>query len=291
MSISASQPLSIVAIHGVGYYNRRATAEQVREEQSTQWAKHLANGLGLHTDHLDVDFAYYAPALKKGPIAQGPADGEDLEDPLAKELLAEWLKELGAPEPVAMGALTLPLRYAATWVADKYSLHGRLTKLFIRWFFYEVATYLRLDDGPERVAARAEVATQIAQKRPRVVIAHSLGTVVAYEALHAHGDLGVELLLTLGSPLALPRAVFDRLTPRPTGSPTPLGARPSNVIRWVNIADPGDPVAIPPHLARAFTGIALDLTTPIHAAFGFHHAKNYLACAATASTLGPYVGA
>ena len=36
-------------------------------------------------------------------------------------------------------------------------------------------------------------------------MAHFLGTVVAYEALHAHPDLHVYLLLTLGSPLALPR--------------------------------------------------------------------------------------
>ena len=36
-------------------------------------------------------------------------------------------------------------------------------------------------------------------------MAHVLGTVVAYEALHAHPDLHVYLLVTLASPLALPR--------------------------------------------------------------------------------------
>ena len=36
-------------------------------------------------------------------------------------------------------------------------------------------------------------------------MAHFLGTAVAYEALHAHPDLHVYLLVTLGSPLALPR--------------------------------------------------------------------------------------
>ncbi|RVX39151.1 hypothetical protein EDD27_1498 [Nonomuraea polychroma] len=291
MSISASQPLSIVAVHGVGYHDRRATAEQVCAAQRTHWTRHLAKGLGLPTSRLDLDFAYYAAALNAGPTIQGQADPDVLEDPLARKLLASWLEELGAPQPVSQGALTLPLRYAASWVAEKFSLDGRLTQLFIQLFFREVATYLRADDDPVRVAARNEVSARIAQHCPRVVIAHSLGTVLAYEAFHAHPDLGVDLLLTLGSPLALPHAVFDRLTPRPTGSSAPLGARPTGVARWVNIADPGDPVAIPPRLARAFTGIALDLTTPIHAAFGFHHVKNYLACAATAATLGPYLGA
>ena len=34
-------------------------------------------------------------------------------------------------------------------------------------------------------------------------MAHFLGTVVVYEALHAHPDLHVYLLVTLGSPRAL----------------------------------------------------------------------------------------
>ena len=34
-------------------------------------------------------------------------------------------------------------------------------------------------------------------------MAHVLGTVVVYEALHVHLDLHVYLLVTLGSPLAL----------------------------------------------------------------------------------------
>ena len=36
-------------------------------------------------------------------------------------------------------------------------------------------------------------------------MAHFLATVVACEALHAHPDLHVYLLVTPGSPLALPR--------------------------------------------------------------------------------------
>ncbi|MGC5002648.1 serine peptidase [Streptomyces sp. DT203] len=291
MSSSASHPLRIVAVHGVGYHERRATTDQVRSKQSPLWAQYLANGLQLPTDRFDLDFAYYAALLNTGPTAQGADDAEELGDRLAKQLMAVWLEELGAPKPVAQGALTLPLRYAASWVAERFSLDGRLTQLFIRLFFREVAMYLRADDDPARLAAREQVAARIAQHRPRIVIAHSLGTVVTYEALHAHPELHVELLLTLGSPLALPDAVFDRLIPRPTGPSAPLGARPPGVARWVNIADPGDPVAIPPRLARAFSGIALDLTDSIHTTFGFHHAKNYLSCAATSATLGPYLGA
>ena len=218
MTPSTATPLGIVAVHGVGHYDRHRTTDAVRAAYSADWAGHLAAGLGVTADRLDLGFAYYAPQLHPGPTAHG-GDPEELEDPLENELMEEWLNALAAPAPVTQGALTLPLRYAASWVAEKFSLDSRLTHLFIRVFFREVAAYLRGDDDPARLAAREEVATRIAQRRPRIVIAHSLGTVVAYEALHAHPELEVELLLTLGSPLALPRAVFDRLLPRPARWP------------------------------------------------------------------------
>jgi len=43
-------------------------------------------------------------------------------------------------------------------------------------------------------------------------MAYFLGTVVAYEALDVHLDLRVCLLVTLGSPLALPGAVRKMVT-------------------------------------------------------------------------------
>ncbi|MEU0175004.1 hypothetical protein ABZ178_16815 [Streptomyces massasporeus] len=291
MSRSSGEPLAVVAVHGVGYRDPRATAEDVRAGHVQSWTRHLADGMGIETTRLALDFAYYAHLLHSGPTVQGPQDTDEVQDPLAKELIAAWLAELGAPRPVAQGALTMPLRYAASWVAEKFSLDGRLTELFIRVFFREVAAYLADVDSPARAVVREEVAARIARHRPRVVLAHSLGTVVAYEALHAHPELRVDLLVTMGSPLALPHGVFDRLIPAPTGAPPArFGVRPAGVARWVNIADPGDPVAIPPRLARAFTGISDDLTDPIHPAFGFHHAQNYLSCKATSATLAPYLG-
>jgi len=135
----------------------------------------------------------------------------------------------------------VPLRHAVSAAADRFSLDGRLTKLFVALCFPEVARYLAADDAPARVQAREHVAATIADRRGRVVIAHSLGTVVAYEALYARPDLEVGLLVTLGSPLALPGVVFPRLQPRPSGG---IGLRPVNVRRWVNISDYGDPIAI-----------------------------------------------
>ncbi|MGH8909608.1 MAG: hypothetical protein ACRD0K_24740 [Egibacteraceae bacterium] len=125
----------------------------------------------------------------------------------------------------------------------------------------------------------------IAVHRPRIVIAHSLGSVVAYEALWARPDPHVELLITLGSPLAMPDVVFDRLDPAPNGG---RGARPPGVARWVNLADPGDLIAIPRPLTRRFARVDADDERSIHA-FAFHRVARYLACPATHAHLAPYL--
>ena len=203
--------------------------------------------------------------------------------PAPTPLARSWIEALDLPEVTVQGRLAVPLRHAVSAAADRFSLNGRLTKLFVAVCFPEVARYLAADDAPARAQAREHVATTIAGRQARVVIAHSLGTVVTYEALHAHPELEVDLLVTLGSPLALPGAVFHRLQPRPGGG---TGLRPANVRRWVNISDYGDPIAILRPFKTYFPGVDLDLTESV-GLFDFHRAARYLACASLAATLQP----
>ena len=48
-----------------------------------------------------------------------------------------------------------------------------------------------------------------------MLVGHSLGSVVAYEALCANPEWPVRMLVTLGSPLGIPNLIFDRLEPAP----------------------------------------------------------------------------
>ncbi|MGW1542662.1 serine peptidase [Streptomyces sp. NPDC002309] len=295
MTSAHSAPLRVTAVHGVGNSFGadlgRARQEELRALKATLWAQHLSEGLGVPPDRLHVDFAYYADKLLAPTAAQGEPDEDHFSDPLAQVMLDAWAQELGVPDEVTQGHATVPLRALSTWVARRFDLAEGPLRVFLRMFFPEVATYLRAADAPERLSARAEVAARIAAHRPQVVIAHSLGSIVAYEALHARPDLQPALLLTLGSPLALPRAVFERLIPEPDSTRRPVrGARPPGPTRWVNIADPGDPVAVPPRLGRHFDGVAVDHTTVVSPLFRFHHATNYLRSAATAATLSPFLG-
>jgi hypothetical protein len=79
---------------------------------------------------------------------------------------------------------------------------------------------------------------------PYVVIAHSMGTIVAYDVLHALGDvIDVRLWVTLGSPLGI-TAVQNRLA-------QPLSV-PHGVREWRNFADRLDPVAFDRTLSGEF---------------------------------------
>ncbi len=89
-----------------------------------------------------------------------------------------------------------------------------------------------------------------------LLIAHSMGSVIAFDALwelsREEGNPGrVDLLLTLGSPLGM-RFVQKRL--RNTGV---ADARryPANVRRWLNVAAEGDLTALDTHLADDFAAM------------------------------------
>ncbi|MFG2946325.1 alpha/beta hydrolase [Streptomyces adustus] len=67
---------------------------------------------------------------------------------------------------------------------------------------------------------------------PTIVVAHSLGTVVAMEALQSY-EGPVPLLVTVGSPLGLRSVVRDRMRPQPLRVP-------ESVDEWLNFWDRDD---------------------------------------------------
>ncbi|MFF5232676.1 hypothetical protein [Dactylosporangium sp. NPDC000521] len=275
------RPAAVVGVHGIGNHDDERTGDDAAEALSKTWTEALAAGLGPHRQ-VDVLVAYYAERLR-GETPQGSADIEAV--PGAVAVLDRWARALGMPAEQSQGRLTLPARYVLDWIARRFGLDHRMVAWFVTRYCVEVARYL----GDERVrsAVRDDVRRVIAQHRPKVVIAHSLGSVVAYEVLAAGELPPVELLVTLGSPLGMPDVVFDRLDPPPVAG---LGARPAGVRRWVNIADRGDLVAVPRLLSQRFHGVDADLEVSI-AAFDFHRVIRYLACPVTADAVAPWVDA
>lgn len=271
----------IVGVHGIGNHQRGTTPDEAAAVLGTRWSLALRRGLGQDSGP-QAAVAYYAHHLAID-TTQGAGDPEHLTEP-EQQMLLRWAAALGAPPEVAQGRLAAPARAAADWIARKVGLDSTLVRLLVTTFCREVHLYLT--DPARNHAVRGEVADTIAAHRPAAVIAHSLGSVVTYETLWARPDLQIDLLITLGSPLALPDVVFPHLDPAPTNG---KGRRPPGVRRWINIADPGDLIAIPRGLAPYFDGIDTDLTTPI-GVFNTHKVTGYLACPTTAAALATLLG-
>jgi hypothetical protein len=89
--------------------------------------------------------------------------------------------------------------------------------------------------------------------RPVLLAAHSMGSVIAYDALwemsrDRHDELRIDLLLTMGSPLG--QSYLQR---RILGHDKSGAARyPGNICRWVNLSAVGDMTAVNPYLEKDF---------------------------------------
>jgi pimeloyl-ACP methyl ester carboxylesterase len=116
-----------------------------------------------------------------------------------------------------------------------------MAERFVNRALAQVTSYFT--DEQTRAHALDQVA-QLIGPDTRLLVGHSLGSVVAYEAAHRLST-PLPLLVTLGSPLGLRTIVYERLRPQPPRFP-PL------VVRWVNVADREDFIAAAPDLTALF---------------------------------------
>ncbi|MFC4530531.1 hypothetical protein [Sphaerisporangium dianthi] len=279
---------SIVGVHGIGKYRYFVDAGSARGAADTmraKWNRYLHHGLSGGAPYAGQAYvsevAYYAHLLRE---EKPPATKRDLRkmDPASQLVLAGWMEQMGGVGARAGETLTGLIHRFAEWLLMRL---GPKAKDFAEDFCPEVAAYLAGADAAARVRSRDAVADTIRRNRPRVLIAHSLGSVVAYEAMCAYPDLSVELFVTLGSPLAMRNVVFERLQPLPAAG---RGVCPPGVGRWVNIADKDDIAAIPGQLKKFFDGVSRDETVNINWA-DFHTVRNYLACGAVNEHVRPFL--
>jgi pimeloyl-ACP methyl ester carboxylesterase len=138
-----------------------------------------------------------------------------------------------------------PLRRAGEWVTARMMVHD----------LSQVARYLSRGEPDEsgfslgaRIRSRFLDAIGFGKT---VVVAHSLGSVVAFEALHQR-ECDISLFVTIGSPLGLRTAVWPHLRPVPPRTP-------EGVARWLNFWDPDDIVAVSPRIERRLIANSRDV--------------------------------
>ena len=192
-----------------------------------RWYPALSDGLAWHgvdIEESEVEVAFYGDLFRKDP-ERGYDPKLDI-----KEMLTKASDVLAAHDP------DIDLDELVKVLSDQH-----LDRLLAQAGAY-------LEDEDIRRQARARLEESIGPDT-EVVVAHSLGTVVAYETICRHPEWGVNGLVTMGSPLG-GEMILGLLDPAPQQG---RGRFPGGVDRWVNIRNADDPACIRP-LSEVFDG-------------------------------------
>jgi hypothetical protein len=294
--------MKVVAIHGIAQtYRSSATLE-------SNLLLALQGGLDeagcRRLDVTEFASAFYGAVFRPpGTRAAGipllaPNDLDDWE----RELLVEWWKAAAAlsassraiggadpqgesPEiqgPDFSGRACTPalIQRALRQLCKSRFVAGLGPEKFLIFALRQVRLFLH--DAAIKRLILARVAEKVTPAT-RVIIGHSMGSVVAYEALCAHPEWRVDTFVTLGSPLGTRGLIFDALTPLPING---HGVWP-NVRQWTNIADSGDIVALEKRLAPLF-GSVVDVA--VTNGWQSHAVERYLSARETGRAVAQGLG-
>lgn len=245
-------PLAVVYIHGIGQQDAADSAK-------ANWDTAL-----FGQSMPDTAMAYWADI--RYPPAQGAVgtralaradsvlSGDDAQRFMA-QLQAKVASRLRTTVPMGTNRTAV---FSGLFAGIGDALFGWLSKGFVR----DTAAYFF--DPAQRKAMQQRLIDVLDAKadRPVVLIAHSQGTLIAYDVLRQLNDrtpsgkaLDIALFVTLGSPLGIDE-IQRKLT-------HPLVV-PNGVRAWANFADPFDPVALDKGLRGEFRGDIVVRDTLVH---------------------------
>lgn len=264
----------VLLVHGI--------AQQYRGPESlcAESAPALCDGVALAGGSLqtgDISVAFYGDLFRppgSRSIRLPEYDVSDVDSLLERELLYAWWQETARIDPAVPGpddptrARTPHWAQRALYALSGSSFFGGIAERVMIGSLKQVSSYFT--DQGLRSEIRGRILDTI-EADTAIVVAHSLGSVVAYEALCNEPDTPVTTLVTVGSPLGIRSLVFDRLIPSPKNN---RGSWPGNLLHWTNIADQGDIVALAKTLAPLFgTGVC---DVGVHNGARAHDIRPYL---------------
>lgn len=252
----------IVFVHGIGQQLRGA--ETLRSE----WLPWVKDGLmnAVKAKLIPADFqlpdddqfvcAFYGDIFRgEGTKSAGipPFSAVDITDDWEKDMLMSWWHEAAMTSEVIPGPDEETKASTPDWIQQAlnalsyYPFFVGLAQRVIIWDLKQVWSYFRYSEIRSQILERLK---EVISPDTQVVVGHSLGSVVAYEALcNPEKDWSVRTLVTLGSPLGIRNLIFDRLNPSPIDG---KGTWPPGVEHWFNITDRGDVVALVKELGPLF---------------------------------------
>jgi hypothetical protein len=243
----------VIGIHGL-------SSKPPPEPHSRDWGRAICEGLtrnlavNVAPERLGFELVYWAdwlgrpaippnedsepyePAAGTGPL---PLYRQRFVDAAARKVLDSFA------DPIDWVGGAPPL----DWIRRHTGLDDAGAALMQKRLV-DLGTYYREKDKRDLLRRRLFDALVKHKDKRIMVVAHSMGSIVAYDVLRDIGrqlpDLIVDHFVTLGSPLGMPYVV------RHIRDESPAVRTPSVVRRWTNLADRRDPVAIDVHLRDEF---------------------------------------
>jgi hypothetical protein len=249
----------VIGIHGIG--NKPSS-----ELLAKWWKKAILEGLRKN-NHPVKDFnfhlVYWADILHKTPLDPNETNSES---PL-------YLKEPYKTEEEKISLEDVSFRQKALEYLEKYSknilVNGvlslnipSLTELFIHRHLKDLEEYYSdsytLVSNKKRLVREVvnERLVQALQKHRRkkiLLVAHSMGSIIAYDALRYYTpEIKIDVLTTIGSPLGQ-NYVIDKIQSESNPHKREKFIVPENIkLGWYNFADAEDQVAVNHELSKIY---------------------------------------
>ncbi len=263
----------VVAVHGIG------KTYDGPQSMAAEWVPALLDGFTYAGGGLsaadDIACVFYGD-LFRGPGRMKGADDltwlepESIDDDGEVDLLAAWWQRACKTDPAVarqpgetLGRMA-SVQAALAALSNSHFLAGTTDRLLVFWL-RQVRAYFAQPRMRELIQQRFAAAIG---PDTEVVVAHSLGSVVAYEGLCANPQWQVRAFVTLGSPLAVDNVILDRLIPAPRlVAGRWRGVWPGQVRSWINIVDKLDFVALnrlSPVFGKGVVDVEIDNRVRMH---------------------------
>ncbi|MDR1726557.1 MAG: alpha/beta hydrolase [Acidobacteriota bacterium] len=253
----------IIGIHGLGNKPPRRVLER-------WWRMSLSEGLRRHTGQrpfFDFRLVYWADYLNPQPYDPGEKDPKHplhLAEPYRMAAGADGEGER-RDEPQTLKKKVKD-QIARVLLSDPFMLaFPAVTESVMKKRFKEIDLYYSSDAvGKAKATAQEDLRSILAEaltkyrRRRIVLIAHSMGSLIACDVLYGLG-FEIDTLVTIGSPLGIP-LIVEKIRDEqgdaavaPDGDGKKLKAPESVAGAWVNLYDQRDELASQHKLGDVFT--------------------------------------
>ena len=229
----------IIGIHGLANKPHEDTLKD-------WWHKAMLEGLkvnaGIDRSKLSFESVYWADVMYPEPDPK-PDKYKPAKEGEIKRYKEGWLEKLKDDMAQELGS--------ALEMAKKAFGIDKLSETVIDKKLHDLHQYYEVRKVRKKLRARLKkVITKNSGKRI-MIVAHSMGTIIAYDTLRAMGRtqdmVKIDHFVTIGSPLGMPHVKLK------IAEENAAVRTPSCVRKWTNFADRFDPVALDPRLADDFS--------------------------------------